>query len=188
MKLIVGLGNPGKAYIDSRHNIGFMVVKALAEDYGIKLKRGFNWDSLSGKGRIEGREVILAEPLTFMNLSGKAVSVLLKKRKIDKENLLIVCDDLDLQFGRLKIKMSGSSGGHRGLKSIIDHLGSKDFTRLRVGIGRPGEHIDPAEYVLSSFTKKEKSSLAGIIEKCGNCVKMWVMEGIVETMNIFNKE
>jgi len=206
VKLIVGLGNPGRIYIDSRHNIGFSVIKALSKIYKIPLKKD-NTFSLSGKGKIKGDNLILALPLGFMNLSGIAVSALIKKYKIDLDNLLVVCDDLDLDFGVIKIRQSGSSAGHRGLESIIDSLGSQGFSRLRVGIGRPPHQLvsknvgkvnwcrgrplrhntDTSSFVLSPFTKKEKGKIKEIIENACDCCRVWVMKGIIESMNIFNR-
>lgn len=188
MKLIVGLGNPGRAYKDLRHNIGFRVLKSLSKNYRIALKRSIDTYSLSGKGRIDGKEVILAQPFTFMNLSGIAVVALVKKNKLDLDNLLIICDDLDLELGRFRIRGSGSSGGHRGLKSIIDYLGSQNFSRLRIGIGRPRGNLDAAEYVLSPFTKKENESVNSIVEKASECCLVWIREGINKAMNICNKK
>jgi len=197
MKLIVGLGNPGRIYTESRHNIGFSVIKALSKIYKIPLKKN-NTFSLSGKGKLEDENLILALPLTFMNLSGIAVSALIKKYKIDLprpsragrslDNLLVVCDDLDLGFGVIKIRPSGSSGGHRGLGSIIDSLGSQGFPRLRVGIGRPLQaRTDAASFVLSPFTKKEKERVKELIENACDCCRVWVKKGITESMNIFNR-
>jgi len=196
MKLIIGLGNPGRIYTESRHNIGFSVIKALSKIYKIPLKKD-NTFSLSGKGKIGAENLILALPLTFMNLSGIAVSALIKKYKIDLprpareerglDNLLVVCDDLDLDFGVIKIRPSGSSGGHRGLGSIIDSLGSREFSRLRIGIGRPlRDNTDAASFVLSPFAKKEKGKIKEIIENACDCCRVWAMKGIVESMNIFN--
>lgn len=187
MKLIVGLGNPGRAYFDSRHNIGFMVLKALAKEEGIALKKGFFSNSFSGKGKIEGHDVILAEPLTFMNLSGNAVSALLKKHKVSLDNLLVICDDLDLEFGRIKIRPEGASGGHNGLKSIIDSIGRNNFPRLRIGVGRPHKNMDAADYVLSSFSRKEKEELQEVTVNALDCVKSWVTKGIAVSMNNFNR-
>lgn len=187
MKLIIGLGNPGKVYASSRHNIGFLIVTELAKCYGIQLKKGLASYSLAGKGKIDSREVILAEPLTFMNLSGNAVLALVKKHKIDIKDILVLCDDLDLRFGRLRIRKSGSSGGHRGLNSIINSLKTRDFSRLRIGIGRPQEDIDVAEYVLDPFNKAEKKHLSLIINTACECVRDWVIEGIDKTMNLFNR-
>jgi PTH1 family peptidyl-tRNA hydrolase len=160
----------------------------VAEAYGIALKKDNTIFSLINKIKIEGHQVILLMPLTFMNQSGFAVKALLKKYKISLNNLLVICDDLDLDFGRLKIRPSGSSGGHRGLESIIDSLGSKNFPRLRIGIGRPLKSIEPAEYVLSAFSKKEKEQLNEIIKRATECCKIWIGEGIQRSMNIFNRK
>ncbi|MFH0912676.1 MAG: aminoacyl-tRNA hydrolase [Candidatus Omnitrophota bacterium] len=189
MKLVVGLGNPGRIYIDSRHNIGFSVIKALGKICKAPLKGGGNTFSLSAKGRLSAENIILALPLTFMNLSGIAVATLLKKHKIGLENLLVVCDDLDLGFGAIKIRPSGSSGGHRGLGSIIDSLHSQAFCRLRIGIGSPGvnSNLDAADFVLASFNKKEKTQVNEIIEKACDCCRVWATKGITESMNVFNR-
>ncbi|MFA5156962.1 MAG: aminoacyl-tRNA hydrolase [Candidatus Omnitrophota bacterium] len=188
MKLIVGLGNPGRAYAGSRHNIGFLVVEALAKEYGVKLKKTFGRPWICAKAEIEGSSVLLAEPLTYMNLSGSAVAALLKKNKIGINNLLVVCDDLDLDLGRLKIRDNGSSGGHRGLESIIRSLASREFSRLRAGIGRPGDNMDASDYVLSQFKKDEKKQVLEIVEKACACVRSWIAEGVDKTMNTFNKK
>lgn len=187
MKLIVGLGNPGTNYIDSRHNIGFSVIKALAKSCSISFKKDSGTFSLSGRGEIEDQDVMLAIPFTFMNFSGSAVKVLLKKYKVDLNNLLVVCDDVDLEFGRLKIRTGGSSGGHHGLKSIIDSLESQEFCRLRIGVGRPNGQIDTADYVLSRFNKEEKEQLKDIIRKASDCCRTWIINGVTESMNIFNR-
>lgn len=188
MKLIVGLGNPGRPYINSRHNIGFSVIGTLAKKYKIALKKEKNILALSGKGRIGGDCVILAMPLTFMNLSGIAVSGLLKRHRVASADLLVVCDDLDLEFARLRLRPFGSSGGHRGLKSVIDSLGTQEFSRLRVGIGRPaGESADEAEYVLSSFGRNQKIQVKELIAEAADCCAAWVNKGIIDTMNTFNK-
>ena len=187
MKLIVGLGNPGRLYADSRHNIGFSTVKALAKIYKISLKKESGNSSLSGRVKIGGQNVILATPLTFMNLSGIAVSGLLKKYRIDLADLLVVLDDVDLEFGRLKLRPSGSSGGQRGLQSIIDSIGSQGFARLRIGIGRPQQNLQTSQYVLSPFHKKEKEQVGQTIERAAQCCQAWVRKGVTETMNIFNQ-
>lgn len=188
MKLIVGLGNPGEAYAGSRHNMGFSVVKALARKYKVSLKKDFGISSLSAKVKISRQTVTLALPLTFMNLSGIAVSRLIKKNKTDLKDLLIVCDDLDLEFGRLKLRPSGSSAGHKGVRSIIDSLKSNEFSRLRIGIGRPNKNTETADYVLSAFYEKEKSELRETIEKALDCMESWAGKGVTETMNIFNNK
>ncbi|MBU1726512.1 MAG: aminoacyl-tRNA hydrolase [Candidatus Omnitrophica bacterium] len=188
MKLIVGLGNPGRDYAESRHNIGFSVAKALIKERGFVLKKDNGTFSLSAKGRICGQVVIVALPLTYMNLSGNAVAALVRKYKIEPVDLLVIMDDLDLEFGRIKIRPSGSSGGHRGAESIIESLGIQEFARLRVGIGRPHQKADAAEFVLSEFTKKEKALFKEEIDTAVECCEYWAAKGIVETMNKFNRK
>lgn len=187
MKLIVGLGNPGLIYAHSRHNIGFSVIKAFARLHKVPLKKERDTLALCGKALVDAHSVVLALPLTYMNLSGVAVASLVKKHRIDLEDVLVVCDDLDLELGRLKIRPSGSSGGHNGLKSIIDALGSKDFARLRIGIGRPSPRSQAREYVLSGFSKKERPQVEEIVRRAVSCSEVWVDEGITNTMNIFNQ-
>lgn len=186
MKLIVGLGNPGLIYANSRHNIGSTVVKFLASSLKIALKKDNSVSSSTGKAEYEESNFILAIPQNFMNLSGISVKALLKKFKVTAENLLVICDDLDLELGRIKIRSSGSSGGQRGLKSIIQHLGTQDFSRLRIGIGRPKDPLDAAEYVLSGFLRKEKPTVQEIKDEAGRCCLSWVEKGIKETMDMFN--
>lgn len=187
MKLIVGLGNPGKIYSYSRHNIGFSAVKALSKFYKVALKKDKAAFSLSAKCKIKNQNIILATPVTFMNLSGLAVKALLKKYRIDLENLLVVCDDLDLELGRQKIRASGSSGGHQGLKSVIDSLKSDRFSRLRIGIGRPQINTEVKDYVLSPFTQQERGQVKKIIAEASLCCRVWVREGVTKSMNIFNQ-
>lgn len=188
MKLIVGLGNPGQEYAGTRHNIGFSVVKALARRHKVTLKKDFAIASLSAKARICGEPLTLALPLTYMNLSGTAVSRLLKRNKADKKGLLVICDDLDLEFGRIRLRPFGSSAGHKGVQSIIGALETNEFARLRIGIGRPDKNTKTADYVLSVFEAKEKELLKEVIEKGVECCEAWASSGITETMNIFNNE
>jgi len=187
MKLIVGLGNPGRVYANSRHNIGFLVARALAKKCKAALTKDTHAFSLSTKIKCQGRSVILATPLTFMNLSGQAVAALLERHRLDPEGLLVICDDLDLEFGRLRLRSRGSSGGHRGLASIIGAVGSDGFCRLRIGIGRPGFGRDAADYVLSPFTTQEIRALPGIIDTALECCVSWAVKGAQESMGIFNK-
>ena len=191
MKLIVGLGNPGVIYALTRHNIGFQVIKSLACSLKIDLKRDRLVYSLAGKGKCASGEIILAMPQTFMNLSGVAVKACFKKFKITPIDLLVICDDLDLELGKIKIRPHGSSNGQRGLDSIIEHLGTQEFSRLRIGIGRPPKSTDlhsqqAAKYVLTSFLRKEKALVDEAKENSVNCCLSWVEKGVVETMNIFN--
>jgi len=187
MKLIVGLGNPGRIYTESRHNSGSLVIKALAKKHKIALKKDRDTFSLSGKGKIFGHDVILALPLAFMNLSGKAIAALIRKYKLHLKDILVVCDDLDLEFSRIKIKDSGSSAGHRGLKSIIDALNTRGFSRLRIGIGRPSPNQDVSDYVLSSFTKADRERLKDSLKSAVRCCEFWISAGITKSMNIFNR-
>ncbi len=186
MKLIVGLGNPGLIYSASRHNIGFRVIKTLTGALKIPLKRERLVYALVGKGSYGGQTIVFALPQTFMNLSGQAVKALVKKFKVEPEDLLVVCDDLDLDLGRIKIRPHGSSGGQRGLNSIIEVLGRSDFNRLRVGIGRPPRSLDAADYVLASFAKKEKAIVEDVNTLAGDCILSWAEKGIVKTMELFN--
>lgn len=188
MKLIVGLGNPGAPYAHSRHNIGFEVIKSLCKHYKVRLKKEKGLPALVARLKNIPESMILSQPVTFMNLSGLAVSSLLKKYKIAHDDLLVICDDLDFEFGRIKIRPRGSSGGHRGLQSIIDALATNEFARLRVGISRPAEEREARDYVLARFSNREKAKLKGIIEKSSDCVKMWIEDGIDRAMNKFNQK
>ncbi|MDD4908851.1 MAG: aminoacyl-tRNA hydrolase [Candidatus Omnitrophica bacterium] len=186
MKLIVGLGNPGIFYRNSRHNAGFRVVKALADEYGINLKRNKLTHSVEGKGEVDGERCIIAQPLTFMNLSGRSVKALLKNHNTDLSELLVVCDDMDLDTGAIRLRPSGSSGGHNGLQSIIDSVAGNEFARLRIGIGRPRSGQDPKDFVLSSFNRQERAEFTGIIEEAVQCCGVWLKEGLTRAMNRFN--
>lgn len=174
MKLIVGLGNPGRAYARSRHNIGYSVVKAIAQGQGAAFKKESRIPALSSRLSFAGQDVVLALPLTFMNLLGGPVSSLVKKYRISPGNLLVVCDDLDLEFAKMRLRDSGTSAGHRGMGSIIEALGRKDFWRLRIGIGRPENKADVAEYVLAPFAKEEQKELNGMIEQAAGSCLDWI--------------
>jgi len=186
MKLIVGLGNPGIFYSGTRHNIGFQVIKHLAKQGKFALKKEKGVKAISAKGRLDGIEAVLAMPLTFMNLSGEAFYPLLKKYKVELEDLLVVCDDMCLEFGEIKIRAAGSSAGHRGIQSIINSLGSNTFSRLRVGIGRP-LNPDASRYVLSHFRKNERIQLPEIMSRANECCISWATEGVEKSMSIFNR-
>ena len=183
--LVVGLGNPGGAYVKTRHNVGFMVLDKLAKFFSIPIEKK-KFDTLFGRGLIEGSEVILTKPMAFMNLSGIPVQKILKYFKIPFEDMLVIHDDIDLAFGRLQIKENGGHGGHKGLKSIIETVGSGKFVRLRIGIGRSEDNIDIANYVLGQFTTNEKKLLDRITEKARDAVVATICKGTKEAMNIFN--
>jgi PTH1 family peptidyl-tRNA hydrolase len=183
--LIVGLGNPGKVYSKTRHNLGFMVIDALASKSSIKIKNKSK-NSVSGKGNINSIEVILLKPLTFMNKSGIAVKDACKKYQ-NIENLLIVHDDLDLKPGIIRIKKNGSAGGHRGIESVTDYLGTKDFARLKIGIGRP-DKIPAEDYVLSPFSRQEKTIMKKTVDKAVDAITVILSKGITHAQNEFHRE
>lgn len=186
MFIIVGLGNPGKEYQLSRHNTGFMVIDALLGKSNKIPKKKFKSEFF--KDLIEGEDVLLTKPMTYMNLSGIAVKDLLDNHPVDMEHLIIIHDDVDLELGRIKIKSGGGNAGHRGVKSIIEEIGSRDFIRIRVGTGRPESHdISMADHVLSNFCEDEKELLQITISKAVESVKMIIRDGTVSAMNKFNK-
>jgi PTH1 family peptidyl-tRNA hydrolase len=188
MKLIVGLGNPGRKYAPTRHNIGARLVKLFCRSYRVKLAREKAVCSFLARVKIKEEEVILAIPQTFMNLSGRVVAALLKKYKLGLSDLLVVCDDLDLDFGRLRIKPCGSSGGHRGLSSIIEALKENNFCRLRVGIGRPSARDEAADYVLRPFSRGESLRLGSVLKSALRCSQVWLNQGVSAAMSSFNKK
>ncbi|NOY53886.1 MAG: aminoacyl-tRNA hydrolase [Deltaproteobacteria bacterium] len=181
--LIVGLGNPGRKYQQHRHNIGFRVIEVLAEKAGIPIRRK-RCNAEIGEGRIGAAAVILAKPQTFMNRSGDAVACLCSRRKAGRQGVIIVHDDLDLEPGRIKIKDGGGHGGHNGLRSIIERLGSGDFIRIRIGIGRPEGGLDPADYVLGNFSQPAvvKEWIAGAVE----ITEFLLQHGLQESMNRYH--
>lgn len=183
MLLIVGLGNPGKEYERTRHNAGFMLVDLLAGEAGIKFdKKG---KGLWGKGSFAGEEVVLLKPQTFMNLSGEAVSEASAFYKIPATSMIVAYDDCDLPLGRLRVRKDGGSGGHRGVNSIIASAGSRDFPRVRLGVGRP-PHGDTANYVLSPFAKEEMSALDEMLRRAIESLEVIITGGIDQAMNKFN--
>jgi len=184
MKMIVGLGNPGDEYADTRHNTGFKVVDALAETIGIKVnKRKFGARFESGE--FAGKKLILLKPWQFMNRSGQAVATAAGFYKINIRNLMVVTDDMDLEPGRIRLRYKGSAGGHNGLADIIQKLGTDEFARCRVGIGRSAE-MDTVGYVLDKPQKDERPLLTDAIEKARNAVLCWIEYGIDTAMNKFN--
>ncbi len=182
--LIVGLGNPGKKYLGTRHNIGFMVVDFIVRKYDLKIKKHELFEITHLE--IDEKELVLMKPLTFMNRSGLAVNYGIEANNIVLSNLLVISDDLALPFGRLRLRTKGSSGGHNGLQSIIDYLQSNQFPRLRVGIKPETEIEDVVEFVLSRFTHEEKEKIDAIIERAAEAVIYFVRHGAARTMNAFN--
>lgn len=183
--LIIGLGNPGRQYVDNRHNVGFMLVSRLAERLGVTFSR-MESNALVTKGDYKGRRIILAKPQTYMNLSGQPVNSLVNFYKFPLENLLIIYDDVDLPLEALRLRPGGGSSGHKGMKSIIERLGTQDFPRMRLGIGRPPGRKGAANYVLKNFSKDETEFLPEILERSVNAVLTFVTEGLETAMNQYN--
>jgi PTH1 family peptidyl-tRNA hydrolase len=189
MKLIVGLGNPGRSYARHRHNVGFMALNHFARAQGIKLdkKKGM---ARTGEGKVAGNKVVLARPQTFMNDSGLSVSHLVEKFKIAPGDLIIIHDDLDLPLAKIRISFGSSSGGHKGINSIIQELGSQEFNRIRIGIGRPDKpqisEDDIIDYVLSNFTPAERRAIDQIIPTSTQAILCLLKEGLTPAMNKFN--
>ncbi len=193
MKLIVGLGNPGKAYAHNRHNIGFRCINHLARLHSIQAKK-HQCQSQTGSGKIGGVKVLLAKPKTFVNLSGEAVGQLIRKYSMAVDDLIVICDDLDLPLGKLRLRPGGSAGGHKGINSLISALGSKDFCRIKVGIGRPTKEEGTAitdedaivDYVLSDFIPQEETAINQAIARVAEAVHYILAEGITAAMIKFN--
>jgi PTH1 family peptidyl-tRNA hydrolase len=191
-KLIVGLGNPGRKYAHNRHNVGFQCLERLAQAHGLSFRSGV-LNRVKGRrakaslavGKIAEARVVVARPLTYMNLSGQAVRHLVNFYKLAFEDILVIYDDLDLPLGTIRLRPEGGSGGHKGMRSIIEALGSQAFPRLRVGIGRPSGN-DAVSYVLSDFSADEQITLESVYEKVLAAVGLFLREGIEAAMNVYN--
>jgi peptidyl-tRNA hydrolase, PTH1 family len=186
VKLIVGLGNPGRKYDQTRHNIGFRVVENIAEQNSVAINRRL-CDSLVGELMVMGQRVLLAKPQTYMNRSGHAVKSLLKEFRCSSEDLVVVYDELDLPFGRIRVRLKGSAAGHRGAMSIMESLAGAPFYRVRVGIGRPPEGLDAADFVLKSFLPDEIGELGEIISRAAKAALCIFQEGGQRAMEKFNR-
>jgi PTH1 family peptidyl-tRNA hydrolase len=187
LHVIVGLGNPGPAYVQTRHNVGFMAVDAMASAAAVRFRR--HGLSLRAHHLLAGHEVILAKPQTFMNRSGAALLELMSDFRLDVtvlQTLIVVHDDLDLPVGRIRLKTRGGHGGHQGVNSIIDTLGTDRFARLKIGVGRPPDGLDPAEYVLTPWSA-DRNELRSTLERAIEALQCWVAEGITTAMNQFNR-
>jgi PTH1 family peptidyl-tRNA hydrolase len=193
MKLIAGLGNPGLFYSNNRHNIGFMCIRHIARTHGIKLSKK-QGQARTGVGEIEGQKITLARPQTFVNKSGEAVGPLLRKLRIKPADLIVIHDDLDLPTGKIRIRYGGGSGGHKGIESIITHISSREFCRIRVGIGRPPEteatdndkEAAIIDHVLSGFTRDEKKIIKKVVPDVGMAVTCLITQGLEAAMNRYN--
>ncbi len=183
--LIVGLGNPGREYKDNRHNVGFMLVDRLAVRLNGRLSR-VQAKALVGSVNFQGYKIILAKPQTYMNLSGQSIQGLARFYKLPFENMIVAHDDLDLSFGTIRIRPGGGPGGQKGVASTIERLGSKDFPRLRIGIGRPPGRMDPAAYVLQDFDRSDLVALSEILDHAADAVLTFITEGLNTAMNQFN--
>ncbi|HSW86866.1 MAG TPA: aminoacyl-tRNA hydrolase [Rhabdochlamydiaceae bacterium] len=177
IRLIVGLGNPGKAYELTRHNAGFRVVQTFAEKKGLPFRQAAIVSGEIAQGRVNDHKVILLLPMTYMNSSGQAVKLCVDYFKIALENILVVSDDVNLPFGKLRIRANGSAGGHNGLKSVEEHLGTQEYPRLRIGIGEP-HPVELAEYVLTKFTAEETSALTEVVDQTISMIEQWITVGI----------
>ncbi len=184
-RLIVGLGNPGRQYAETRHNIGFAIADLLAQKHGLKFTQMMN-RALIAIGEIEGEKVVLAKPQTFMNDSGSAVSPIARFYKVALPDLMVIYDELDIPFAQLRMRPFGGNGGHNGMKSIIARLGSQDFPRLRVGIGRPPGKMDAASFVLQPFSAAERAEMAEASERAVKGLVIWLKQGIDRAMNFVN--
>lgn len=185
--LLIGLGNPGREHMQNRHNVGFMLIDRLAvrlNARGMKLQS----KAIITNALYEDTKILLAKPQTYMNLSGQSVQGLLHFYKLPMENLLVAHDDLDLPFGTLRVRPGGGPGGQKGMASTIERLGTKDFPRLRIGIGRPPGRMDPAAYVLQDFSRDEMAALSGMLDRAADAALTFVTDGLDKTMNKYNAE
>lgn len=181
--MIVGLGNPGRTYAHTKHNVGFDILDLFAKQRKVRIL-GRQSRALVGSFDSYGEQILLVKPQTFMNESGQAVGAIARKHNLTPDSVLVIYDDLDLPLGKIRIRMRGSSGGHKGMRSIISHLHSEDFPRMRIGIGRNGEAID---HVLSRFNRKERQIMDVTLAQAADALKMILEEGIEAAMNVYNR-
>ena len=186
MKLVAGLGNPGRTYRGTRHNVGFEVVDLVAGRHGLVFESA-PADAVQARWRRADDVVLLMKPLTFMNVSGEAVGALSRFYKIAAADVLVVCDDVNLDLGRLRVRGSGGEGGHNGLRSIADVLGTTEYARLRVGVGRGDTRRDLADHVLARFEPEELAGIEAAVARAADAVETWASEGLVKAMNVFNR-
>lgn len=184
MRIVVGLGNPGGRYSNTRHNVGFIAVNRLANNLTGGWRNKFQAEV--GEAVIAGDKCLLVKPQTFMNLSGRSVREILNWYKLAPENLIVIYDDMDLALGKIRLRFQGGAGGHNGIKSIIGELGTDRFDRIKIGIGRPPEGWDPVDYVLSDLRANELANMAEVLEKVEGAVQSIISEGIIRAMNSYN--
>lgn len=183
MRIIVGLGNPGRAYAHTRHNVGFDILDIFAKKRGVRFSSR-QAKALVGSLDFYGEQILLVKPQTFMNESGQAIGTLVRKYNLEADDVLVIYDDLDLPLGKIRIRARGSSGGHKGMRSIISHLHSDDFPRMRIGIGRSGEAID---HVLRRFNRKDRQIIDVTLQQAADALEMILEEGIEAAMNNYNR-
>jgi PTH1 family peptidyl-tRNA hydrolase len=185
MKLIVGLGNPGSRYRGTRHNVGWEVLERLARKHGIAIEEDTGWAEV-GRGDIGPHRVVLARPMTYVNASGMAVQDLRRRYRVKPSDLFLIVDDLDLPLGRLRLRQKGTAGGHNGLRSVIEALGTDGFPRMRVGIGRPPGKTDAADHVLARFSAEERQMLNDALDRAVEALEVAIVDGVDVAMNRFN--
>ncbi|WP_156456419.1 aminoacyl-tRNA hydrolase [Abyssisolibacter fermentans] len=183
---VIGLGNPGNKYSNTKHNVGFNTIDCLAEKNNVKLSK-IKFKSVYGETMIDGNKVILVKPQTYMNNSGISVMEILKYTNVPIDNIIVIYDDIDIELGSLRIRKKGSAGSHNGMKSIIYHLKSEDFPRIRLGIGKPNQGQDLANYVINNFGKEDRELIDTTIERASEAVLEIIKNGVDQAMNIFNK-
>lgn len=185
MKLLVGLGNPGRRYENTRHNVGFQTIDYLANQLDIRVDKEKN-RALIGEGKLKDEKIVLVKPQTFMNLSGEAVAPLAAWYKVEPEDILVIYDDLALEVGRIRIRGQGSHGGHNGVRSLIAHLKTEKIPRIKIGIGSPPPQWDTADYVLGNFSPAEQKVIQETMEKAAKAVEVTLGQGLAKAMNQFN--
>lgn len=186
MKIVVGLGNPGKAYEHTRHNVGFEVLDELARRHDASFRRSWRFRARLAEIRAGDQALLLVKPQTFVNRSGEAVASLLRRKGLSASDLMVIVDDVELERGQLRIRARGSAGGHNGLKSMIERLGTEEFVRLRVGVGRVPEGVDRVEYVLARFSAEDRGPMEETIRRAADAVESTVVDGLDQAMNRFN--
>ncbi len=186
LRLIVGLGNPGREYAKTRHNVGFDVIDELSTRWSIPLDQA-KLKGLYGIGFVNGEKILLLKPLTYMNLSGESIRAVMDYYEIDQEDLLVIYDDLDLPVGKIRLRQKGSAGGHNGIKSTIAHLGSQQFNRIRIGIDRPANGMRIPDYVLGRFRNEEVLDILPAIKKSADACEAWTHKPFLQVMNEFNQ-
>ena len=183
--LVAGLGNPGPSYAGNRHNAGYLAADVLAARAGVRFRAG-KFRAMAAEGRVAGLSVIIVKPLTFMNDSGIAVAGVSGYHRLDPEHIVVIHDDLDLRFGTIRLKLGGGDNGHNGLRSVTAHLGTREYYRIRIGIGRPPGRMDPAAYVLRDFSAAERKELPYLLDRAADAVEALLTDGLTVAQNRFH--